>query len=91
MAKFTYTIHGKNKLNSPLAMKLKITKKKIENVIGNPVVLDKSEEPVYIAIGELNSKLSLCAAYRRAEGKIRVITFYPAAKGRYESKILQRG
>lgn len=91
MAKFIYTVHANSKLKSPLAIKLRITRKKIQNVIENPAELDKSEEPVYIAIGELSDKLSLCVAYRRVEAGIRIITFYPAERGRYESKILQRG
>ncbi len=58
------------------------------NPIENPEVLDKSEDPVLIAISGFTDTLSLCVAYRKVEQQIRIITFYPAEKGRYERKIL---
>lgn len=89
---YEYTIHAKQKLKSSAAIDWGITKKKIQKIIEKPKVLDKSEDPIYIAIGFLTDSLSLCIPYRTLiSGIIRVITFYPAAKGRYESKILQRG
>lgn len=88
MTKYIYTIHAELKLKRPEIKKLGITRRKIQKVVENPVALDKSEDPVYIVIGRLTDKLSLSVAYRRVEEGIRVITFYPAEKGRYESKIL---
>lgn len=86
--KYIYTLHAELKLKRPDIQKLGITKNKIQQVLENPLALDKSEDPVYIVIGRLNDKLSLCVAYRRVEKGIRIVTFYPAQKGRYESKIL---
>lgn len=88
MTKYIYTIHAELKLKRSDIQKLGITRAKIQQVLENPVALDKSEDPVYIVIGELTNKLSLCVAYRKVEEGIRIITFYPAEKGRYESKIL---
>lgn len=88
MRKYIYTLHAEQKLKFPEIKKLGITKRKIQKVVENPLALDKSEDPVYIVIGRLTDKLSLCVAYRRVERGIRIITFYPAEKGRYESKIL---
>lgn len=88
MNRYVYTLHAKLKLKFPEIKKLGITKRKIQKVVENPTALDKSEDPVYIVIGKLTGKLSLCVAYRKVEEGIRVITFYPAEKGRYESKIL---
>ena len=65
-----------------------ITKKHIEAVVEKPIVLDKSEEPVRIAIGNFTGNLSLCVAYRKTKQGTRIITFYPAERGRYERKIL---
>ena len=41
-----------------------------------------------MATGELNKALTLCVIYKFIEAGIKVITFFPARKGRYESKIL---
>lgn len=91
MKQYEYTIHAEQKLKLPISIKLGITKKKIQNTIENPKVLDESEDPVYIAISDLNETLSLCVAYRtKIGGIIRVVTFYPAEKGRYERKVLSR-
>ena len=88
MKKYEYTLHAKLKLKKSVYRKLAISKKRIQETIENPKVLDKSEDPVYIAISDLNEELSLCVPYRKIGGIIRVITFYPAEKGRYERKIL---
>lgn len=85
---FDYTIHAENKLKRPEVVKLKINKAKIEKTIKTPIAVDKSELPVIIAIGKLNKELSLCVAHKRAGKRVKVITFYPAERGRYESKIL---
>lgn len=85
---YEYTLHAKSKLTIHYIKKLGITKFKIQSVIEKPEALDKSEDPVYIAIGRLNEELSLCVAYTKVENRVRIITFYPAEKGRYERKIL---
>lgn len=90
MKQYQYTLHTKQKLKLPVYLDLGITKKKIQRIIEHPEAIDKSEDPVYIAIASLTEKLSLCVAYRKIQvsGIIRIITFYPAEKGRYERKIL---
>lgn len=85
---YVYTIHAQEKLKSKEARKLRITKKRIEKVIEKPLAIDISEESVVIAVGNLTRTLSLCAVYRKVKRAIRIITFYPAEKGRYERKIL---
>lgn len=89
MKGYIYTLHAKEKLKSEEARKLGITKRDIQRTIENPGVVDTSEEPVYIAISSFTETLSLCVAYRKVERAVRIITFYPAQKGRYERKILQ--
>lgn len=90
MKRYEYTLHAKQKFSLPEIQALEITKEKVENVIEDPAALDRSEEQVVIAIAELSNSLSLCVAYRKSQQKIRIITFYPAEKGRYERKILPR-
>lgn len=88
VVQYVYTIHAEEKLTLPRVRKLRISKKRIERVIEKPIAVDISEQPVVIAIGNLTKTLSLCVVCRRIEGIIRIITFYPAEKGRYERKIL---
>lgn len=88
MSRYVYTIHAQNKLKLPEIRKLEIDKKRLEQTIEKPSVIDRSEAPVLIAIGNLTKALSLCVVYRNVENIIRIITFYPAEKGRYERKIL---
>lgn len=88
MREFEYTSHAEWKLTLPEIKKLRITKNKIEKVIVTSQIIDNSEETVLISMGDLNNKLTLCVVHRLVKGKIRIITFYPAEKGRYERKIL---
>jgi hypothetical protein len=88
MTSYIYTIHANEKLKRSEIRKLKINRKTIENVVEKPNTINKSDEPVIIAIDSLTRTLSLCVVYRKVEEKIRIITFYPAEKGRYERKIL---
>ena len=90
MKKHEFTVHVEQKLKLSVYIKLGISKKKIQAIIENPEALDKSEDPVHIAIGNLTKDLSLCVPFKQIGGIIRIITFYPAEKGRYERKILPR-
>lgn len=86
-----YSLHAEEKLGFSEIKRLKVTKEKIERALRHPEAIDRSEKPVLIAIGELNIKLSLCVVYKRIKEGLKIITFYPAERGRYEHKILQRG
>lgn len=86
--KYEYTLHAREKLKRLEIKKLGIKKSDVEAVIEKPIALDNSEKLVIIGIGYLTKALSLCVAYRIIKNKIRIITFYPAEKGRYERKIL---
>ena len=81
------TKHIKEKLQQKEAKNLEITKREIHKVLEKPDVTDKSIFP-HRKIGKLNERISLCVIYRVENNAIIAITFYPAKKGRYESKIL---
>lgn len=85
-----YSLHAEEKLGFSEIKKSRVTKKKIEKVLKHPEAIDRSEKPVLIAVGKLNTKLSLCVVYKRIKEGLKIITFYPAERGRYEHKILQR-
>ena len=88
MGKYVYTVHAEEKLKSQEARKLRITKKRIQRIVEKPIAIDASEKTVMIAIGKLSRTLSLAVVYKKVGDAIRIITFYPAEKGRYERKIL---
>jgi uncharacterized DUF497 family protein len=83
-----FSHHALEKLNDANSIRLEMTSSKIKAVLDKPVTIDTSDYPALIAVGELTKTLSLCVVYKFVEEGIRVITFYPARKGRYESKIL---
>lgn len=87
--KVKYTKHVLEKLREKEAKTLGITKTKIIEALSNPTVIDRSIFP-HRAVKEFSSTLSLCVIYKIDEGSTVVITFYPAGKGRYESKVLGR-
>lgn len=89
MTKIVFTIHAKEKLLSVEAKLLKITQKKITDILKSPLVVNKRVNP-HKNIGNFNDQLSLVVIWKTENDIIKVITFYPAEKGRYESKILQR-
>ena len=63
---------------------INFTKRQISSVIENPDHIDEvTDIPNIIASKNLNNKLILRVVYKIEGGIIRVITFYPAEKGRY--------
>ena len=87
---FEYTKHAQLKFRRKRIRELKITKETVENIFKNPDVVDSERYP-QIAVGAISASLSLLVVYKLTEKGYKVITFFPATKGRYESKILQRG
>ncbi len=85
--KIVFTSHAKEKLQSKEAKVLGIKKKLVVQVIHKPIVVNKDLDP-HQSIGVLNEELSLAVIWKKENDIIKVITFYPAEKGRYESKIL---
>lgn len=60
------------------------TRKQIRAVVENPDHVDKaSDPPKIIASKELDEQHILRVVYKLESGIIKVITFYPAEKGRY--------
>lgn len=63
---------------------INLTKRRIKDVIKNPDHIDEiSDIPNIIASKDLNKKHVLRVVYRIQGDIIKVITFYPAEKGRY--------
>jgi len=87
--RLVYTIHAEDKLKEPESKKLFITKKLLGEAILNPNTTEALGNPMRVT-SDLDSTHSLVVVYKKESGKIKVITFFPAQKGRYESKVLRR-
>lgn len=88
--KVIFTLHVEEKLLEEDSRDLGITKDKIIAVLEDPIITDKKVHPHH-SVGSLDNELSLNVIWKTEKGGIiKAITFYPAEKGRYESKILRR-
>lgn len=83
-----YTRHAAEKLREKEPKRLGITKAIIEKTVLKPEGIDMTDEPVLMAMGMLDDRHTLCVVYREEEDAVRIITFFPTRKGRYESKVL---
>lgn len=87
--KIVYTKHVIDKFKDKEVIKLGIKREHVTNVLENPVIIDKVINP-HQSVGWFSETLSLSVIWKIEKGRVKVITFYVAGKGRYESKILQR-
>lgn len=83
--KIVFTSHAiKDKFPLLLRHGFKVTKKDIKSVISNPEHIDKiTDYPKIIVSKEFDKKHILRVVHKVENGIIKVITFYPAEKGRY--------
>lgn len=89
--RISYTLHAEEKFKEEKYVKqLNITERIISRVIKKPNLEDKTRREKITAIGDLDRRHSLIVVYKKERGIIKIITFFPAEKGRYESKILQK-
>lgn len=84
--KIVLTLHAQEKLQEKDAKSLKITRKQIFEILTNPDKVNKTKNP-HQSIGRLNDSLTLCVIWKIENEAVKVVTFYPAEKGRYESKV----
>lgn len=83
--KIVYTKHVEDKLKEKEVGKFSINKGKIEAVVRNPRNLQQLQLVIRV-VGNLDMTHSLCVVYKLTdEGDVKIITFFPVQKGRYES------
>ena len=90
-AEVQFSQHAREKLDDSASRQLGISRERIIEVLRQPACIETSDLPLVMAVGPLTSTLSLCVVYKLVGGGVRVITFFPARRGRYEGKILPRG
>lgn len=85
--KIDYTKHAKKKFSDLAATGVKISPKDVLVTISKPENVDKeSDYPKIIASRPLSPKHILRVVFKIENGRIIIITFYPARKGRYYEK-----
>jgi len=85
---FIFSRHAVDKLKIKDTKVFKIRKKIIQHVVKTGLIVE-TEDEVVMVVGPLDSHRSLCVVYKQEGGKIKIITFFVARKGRYERKVLQ--
>lgn len=80
-----YTKHAVDKLKTKESKKFKITKQKIEKVVRMPLAQQDLPLDVIRIVGTLDKDHSLCVIYKNEDNTLKIITFFPAEKGRYEN------
>lgn len=84
--KITFSLHAEQKFSRKEIKSLRITKELVKKTIKSPeIILPKESSKV--AIRKLNKDFSLCVPYRETDAGVKIITFFPAKRGRYESKV----
>lgn len=79
-----FTDHALKKFKDLSILGFKVSKTQINKVLLDPLQLDyETDYPKIIASGVYDEKHVLRIVYRPENGKIIVITFYPARKERY--------
>ncbi len=79
-----YTKHAQKKFRDLEELGVRVTKPLIKRILSRPHHTDTtSEAPKTIVSGTLDTRHILRIVYRREDDTIVVITFYPAAVGRY--------
>lgn len=82
--KIIYTKHAEEKFILFKVRGVKITKSQIDKTVELPENVDfTSDKPKTIVSRNLNKKHVLRVVYLRNNDIIKIITFYPAEKGRY--------
>jgi len=82
--KIIYTKHSLNKFLLFKSRGFAISKTFVDRTVRQPENIDiETDKPKFIVSGKLDRKHVLRVVYVREDDIIRIITFYPAEKGRY--------
>ncbi len=83
--KIIFTKHVKEKLKTKEAKKFKINRTKIRATLQKSLSKELLPDNLIRIIDELDKAHSLAVVYKFEDAIIKVITFFPAEKGRYEN------
>lgn len=82
--KTIYTKHALRKFFDLAKLGIRVNKSIVNDAIKNPLHVDhETDPPKIIASGNLDPDHVIRVVYHKENDIIRIITFYPAKKGRY--------
>jgi hypothetical protein len=77
-----YTAHAKEKFKILKEQGFLVKRKWVEDTIKFPEIIDHSQMPLLIAQKTIDEKHVLRVVFKKENGIIKIITFYPARKRR---------
>ncbi len=81
-----FTRHARNKFEILKRHKFLVPEKQIFKTIEEPDLIDKSRLPILIAQRKIDKTYVLRVVYKKENGIIKVITFYPGGRKQYEKQ-----
>ena len=81
-----FTKHALNKFALLKRHKVLVPKKVVLKAVTKPDLIDHSRSPLLIGQIQFDKNHVLRVVYKRENGNIKVITFYPGRKTQYEKK-----
>jgi len=85
--KINFTNHAKRKFKILQEYGLSLTKKQVEDTVKNPEIILEGKHNRFIAQKTLDNGHLLRVIFEKENKETRIITFYPARRDRYESKL----
>ena len=82
-----FTSHARRKFEVLKTLGLTVEEQQVSQIVRKPSIVERTWRGRYVASGALNSAHILRVVFERENGNITVVTFYPARRGRYESKL----
>ena len=85
MIRFTH--HARRKFETLRELGLKVEEHKVLEIVRKPSMVERTWKGRLVRTGPLNSTHVLRVVFEKQNGNITVVTFYPARRARYESKL----
>jgi hypothetical protein len=81
-----YTKHAEEKFRILKEQGFIVKKKMVEKVINSPDAVDHSQFPLLVAQKSIDEKHILKVVFKKENGIIKIITFYPMRKKKLKNK-----
>jgi hypothetical protein len=82
-----FTDHARRKFKVLRDLGLEVEEHKVLEIVRKPSIIGRGWKDRLVATGPLNSTHVLRVIFEKQNGNITVVTFYPARRARYESKL----
>jgi len=82
-----FTDHARHKFEVLRELGLKVEEHRVLEIVRKPSIVERTWKDRFVATGPLNSTHVLRVIFEKQNANITVVTFYPARRARYESKL----